>query len=166
MFLLQLLATVFWVSVYRSLTSLVNFFPSYFILFVAIINEIVFLISLFAHSSWVYRNAPRFWYIDFVNWNFIYLLFLIFLCDIFKWWEKWGHTLAGEIMLSFEEWVTDNRTQSFSQAGGWNHTPKLLGTANLGRKAGIRFLVSVRTEWSWGQRLIVYDLIVSIADVS
>lgn len=40
-------------------------------------------------------------------------------------------------MLSFEEWVTDTGTQSFSQAGGWIHTPKLLGTANLGRKAGI-----------------------------
>ena len=47
-------------SVYRSLISLVNFFPRYFILFVAIVNEIVFLISLSAHSSWVYGNTPDF----------------------------------------------------------------------------------------------------------
>ena len=48
-----------------------------------------------------------------------------------------GHMLARQITLSLEEWVTDTRTQSVSQAGGWIHIPKLLGTANLGRKVGI-----------------------------
>lgn len=71
------------------------------------------------------------------------------MCDIFKWWEKWGHTLARETMLYFEEWVTDTGTQSFSQAGGWIHTPKLLGTANLGRKAGINEVgADVDSIWS------------------
>uniref|UniRef100_A0A9L0T258 Uncharacterized protein n=1 Tax=Equus caballus TaxID=9796 RepID=A0A9L0T258_HORSE len=47
-------------SVYRSFTSLVKFIPRYFIFFLAIVNEIVFLISLSATLLLVYRNATDF----------------------------------------------------------------------------------------------------------
>ena len=48
-------------SVPRSFTPLVKFTPSYFILFVAIANEIVFLISLSASLLFVYKNATGFY---------------------------------------------------------------------------------------------------------
>uniref|UniRef100_A0A9L0TC31 Uncharacterized protein n=1 Tax=Equus caballus TaxID=9796 RepID=A0A9L0TC31_HORSE len=41
----------------KSFTSLVKFIPRYFILLVAIVNGIVFLVSLSATSLLVYRNA-------------------------------------------------------------------------------------------------------------
>uniref|UniRef100_A0A9L0QYR4 Uncharacterized protein n=1 Tax=Equus caballus TaxID=9796 RepID=A0A9L0QYR4_HORSE len=47
-------------SVYRSCTSLVKFIPRHFILFVAVTNGIIFLISLSATSLLVYRNATDF----------------------------------------------------------------------------------------------------------
>ena len=47
-------------SVYKSFTSLVKFIPRYFILLVAIVNGIVFLISLFNSLLLVYRNATGF----------------------------------------------------------------------------------------------------------
>ena len=54
------LKSVLWFSEYRSFTSLVRFIPRYFILFDAIVNGIVFLISLSASSLLVYRNATYF----------------------------------------------------------------------------------------------------------
>ena len=42
-------------------TSLVRFIPRYFILFKAIVNEIVFLISLSVGSLLTYKNATNFW---------------------------------------------------------------------------------------------------------
>ena len=47
-------------SIYRSFVSLGNFIPKYFILFVAIVNGIVSLISLSVFSLLVYRNARDF----------------------------------------------------------------------------------------------------------
>ena len=47
-------------SKHGSFTSLVRFMPKCFILFDAIVNEIVFLISLSDSSSLVYRNAKDF----------------------------------------------------------------------------------------------------------
>uniref|UniRef100_A0ABI7VXN5 G-protein coupled receptors family 1 profile domain-containing protein n=1 Tax=Felis catus TaxID=9685 RepID=A0ABI7VXN5_FELCA len=47
-------------SEYRSFTSLVKFNPRYFIVFGAIVNGIVFLISLSAASLLVYRNTTHF----------------------------------------------------------------------------------------------------------
>uniref|UniRef100_A0A9L0SDW1 Uncharacterized protein n=1 Tax=Equus caballus TaxID=9796 RepID=A0A9L0SDW1_HORSE len=47
-------------SVNRSFTSLFKFISSYFILFVAIINGIVFMISLSASSLLAYRDAIDF----------------------------------------------------------------------------------------------------------
>ena len=48
-------------SAYRSFVSLGRFIPRYFILFVAMVNGNVFLISLSDFSSLVYRNARDFW---------------------------------------------------------------------------------------------------------
>ena len=45
---------------YRSFVSLCKFIPWYFILFVAVINGIVSLISLSNHSLLMYRNATDF----------------------------------------------------------------------------------------------------------
>ena len=47
-------------SIYRSFASLGSFIPKYFILFVAMVNGIVSLISLSAFSLLVYRNARDF----------------------------------------------------------------------------------------------------------
>ena len=52
--------SVLWFSEYRSFTSLVRFIPRYFILFVAMMNGIVSLISLSDLSLLVYRNATDF----------------------------------------------------------------------------------------------------------
>ena len=48
-------------SMYRSFTSLVSFIPRYFILFVAIVNGIVFLIYLFVNSLLKFKNTTAFW---------------------------------------------------------------------------------------------------------
>ena len=45
---------------YRSLTSLVEFIPRYFILFDAVVNGIVFLISLSDTLLLMYRNITDF----------------------------------------------------------------------------------------------------------
>ena len=50
----------FIVSLYRSLVSLGGFISKYFILFVAMVNGIVSLISLSVFSLLVYRNARDF----------------------------------------------------------------------------------------------------------
>ena len=47
-------------SEYRSFTFLVRFIPGYFILFDAIVNGIIFLISLYGSSLLVYRNITDF----------------------------------------------------------------------------------------------------------
>ena len=49
------------ISEYRSFTSLVRFIPRHFILFHAIVNGIVFLISLSVGSFLAYENATDFW---------------------------------------------------------------------------------------------------------
>ena len=51
---------VLWFSKNRSFTSLIKFIPRYFILFGAIVNGIVFLISLSVASFLVYGNATDF----------------------------------------------------------------------------------------------------------
>ena len=58
--------SVLWFSEYRVFTSLGRFIPRYFILFVAMVNVIVSLISLSDISLLVYRNAADFCYINFV----------------------------------------------------------------------------------------------------
>ena len=47
-------------SIYRSLVSLGRYIPNYFILFIAMVNGIVSLISLSVFSLLVYRNARNF----------------------------------------------------------------------------------------------------------
>jgi len=47
-------------SIYRSFVSLGRFIPKYFILFIAMVNRIVSLISLSVFSLLVYRNARDF----------------------------------------------------------------------------------------------------------
>ena len=75
-------------SVYRSFTSLVKFIPRYFILFDAVINEIVFLICLSDSSLLVYRNATEFWILNLYLASllnlFILAVYLVeFLCFFF-----------------------------------------------------------------------------------
>ena len=48
-------------SRYRYFSSLVRFIPRYFILFVAIVNRIVYLISLSVSSLLAYKSATDFW---------------------------------------------------------------------------------------------------------
>ena len=60
-------------SIYRSFVSPGRFIPKYFILFVAMVNEIVSLISLTIFSLLVYRNARDFCV------NFISCSFTIFI---------------------------------------------------------------------------------------
>ena len=57
---LQFLSSVFYSFQNIGLTSLVKFIPRYFTIFGAIVNEIVFLISLSIASLLVYRNAMDF----------------------------------------------------------------------------------------------------------
>ena len=52
--------SVLWFSAYSSFISLGRFIPRYFILFVIMVNEIVYLISLSDFSLLVYRNARDF----------------------------------------------------------------------------------------------------------
>uniref|UniRef100_K9IHP4 Putative reverse transcriptase-like protein n=1 Tax=Desmodus rotundus TaxID=9430 RepID=K9IHP4_DESRO len=52
-------------SKYRPFTSLVRFIPTYCILFEAIVNEIVFLISCSVSSLLAYKNATDFWLLIF-----------------------------------------------------------------------------------------------------
>ena len=47
-------------SIYRSFVSLGRYIPKYFILFVAMVNKIISLISLSVFSLLVYRNARDF----------------------------------------------------------------------------------------------------------
>ena len=47
----------FMVFIYRSLVSLGGFIPKYFILFIAMVNGIVSLITLSVFSLLVYKNA-------------------------------------------------------------------------------------------------------------
>ena len=60
MCLLQLHLSVFQFSVHRFSPSLIKFIPKYFILFDAIVNGIVFLISLPDGLLSVHRNAHEF----------------------------------------------------------------------------------------------------------
>ena len=48
-------------SMYRSFVSLSRYIPRYFILFVAMVNGLVSLISLFVFSLLVYRNTRDFY---------------------------------------------------------------------------------------------------------
>ena len=52
--------TVLWFSIYKSFVSLGRYIPKYFILFVAMVNGIVPLISPSIFSLLVYRNARDF----------------------------------------------------------------------------------------------------------
>ena len=58
---LQFLPSVSTMSYYTSFTSLITFIPRYFILFEAIVNGIIFLISLSVSSLLAYKNATDFW---------------------------------------------------------------------------------------------------------
>ena len=60
---------------YRSFTSLVKLIPRYFILFDAILNETVFLISFSDGSLLVYRNETDFFCVDFVSCYFAELFY-------------------------------------------------------------------------------------------
>ena len=53
--------SVLWLSLYGSFVSLGRYIPKYFILFVAMVNGIVSLISLSVFSLLVYRNAGDFY---------------------------------------------------------------------------------------------------------
>ena len=66
---------VFCVQVF---VSLGRFIPRYFILFVAVVNGSVSLISLSDFSSLVYRNARDFFFFFFLIF-FIYYLFIMFI---------------------------------------------------------------------------------------
>ena len=52
--------SVLWFSIYRSFVSLGRYIPKYFILFIAMVNGIVSLISLSVFSLLVYKNARDF----------------------------------------------------------------------------------------------------------
>ena len=74
-FLLFVLSSVFfinvlWFSVYRSFTSLVKFIPGYHILLDAVVNGIVFSISLSDSLLLVYRNEADFYILIFCICNF------------------------------------------------------------------------------------------------
>ena len=52
--------SVLWFSIYKSLVSLGRYIPKYFILFAAVVNGIVSLISLSIFSLLAYKNARDF----------------------------------------------------------------------------------------------------------
>lgn len=55
---------------FKFCTPFVKFIPKDFIIFAAIVNEIIFLISFSDYSSLVYRNTSDFWYTDLISCNF------------------------------------------------------------------------------------------------
>ena len=61
-------------SIYRSLVSLGRYIPKYFILFIAMVNGIVSLISLSVFSLLVYRNARDFCVLILYPATLLYLL--------------------------------------------------------------------------------------------
>ena len=63
-------------SVYKSYTSFVKFIPKYFILFDAIVNEIIFLTSYLNYSLLRYGNTIDF-YIDLIPSDFVELLLVL-----------------------------------------------------------------------------------------
>ena len=72
-------------SKYRSFISLVRFIPRYFILFEAIMNGIISLISLSDSSLLVYKHPSDFWI-------FIFhpdTLLNLFISSRVSWWNHW-----------------------------------------------------------------------------
>ena len=72
---------------YKSFVSLGRYTPKYFILFVAMVNGIVSLISLSVFSLLVYRNARNFCMLILYPATLLYLLisssnFLVFLTPL------------------------------------------------------------------------------------
>ena len=78
--------SVLYFSKYRSFTFLVMFNARYFILFEAIVNGIVFLISLSVRSLLAYKDVTDSW---------ILILYLATLLNhlsvlVVSWWNLWG----------------------------------------------------------------------------
>ena len=86
LYLLQFLSSVSYNFLSTGLTSLARFIHRYFILFEAIVNGIVFLISLSVSSLLVYKNATDFWVL------ILYPTTLLnsFISSSSFWWNLWG----------------------------------------------------------------------------
>ena len=88
LFVLQFLSCVFfWLQLlfFFFFTTLIKFIPRYFILFEAIVSEILFLVSISDTSLLMYKEATDFW---------IFILYLVTLLNSFVssrfWWNLLG----------------------------------------------------------------------------
>ena len=84
----------FIVSIYRSFVSLGRFIPKYFILFIAMVNGIVSLVSLYIFSLLVYKYAREFCILIFYPATLLYALiqFSQFICSVMSD-SLWPHEL-------------------------------------------------------------------------
>ena len=82
-------------SIYRSFVSLGRFIPKYFILFIAMVNGIVPLISCFVFLLLVYRNARDFSVLILYPVTLLYSLLTL----VIFWWCLYGFLCRGSCPL-------------------------------------------------------------------
>ena len=100
--------SVLWFSIYGSFVSLGKFITKYFILFIAMVNEIVSLISLSVFSMLVYRNAKDLCVLILYPATLLYSLvsssnFLLVSLGFYMWKD---HVICSESLTSsFPIWI-------------------------------------------------------------
>ena len=99
--------TVLWFSVYRSFVYLGRYIPKYFILFIAMVNGIVSLISLSILSLLVYRNARDFCVLILYPATLLYSLISSssFLVESFRVFYVEDHVIRKQSFTSFPIWI-------------------------------------------------------------
>ena len=91
-------------SIYRSFVSLGSFIPKYFILFIAMVNGIVSLISISVFSLLVYRNAKDFCML------ILYPAFLLYSLI------SSSYYLVGSLGFSIQTIMSSSNSESFTSS--------------------------------------------------